>query len=219
MRCKTDEEVPEQVIRPLCVVEPFQAVELLEKVIEESSNTQEVLSTQLRGDDVLRPELHQLIRTFKRMSARVSCVTQFAGPVHAQTYLRRFEVSQRQVRHVEPRRAVLEHEHTVLAAKNPLLKGLRCLALRYHPPDAFHVQSLAFAQPSDGLFVDMCNGNPLRSDHLCRLRSPAAPGALRKNPLGPALLAYPDSNLDGNVSRGDCGLEESLRPAKATDGK
>ena len=102
---------------------------------------------------------------------------------------------ERQVRHVESSRAVLEHVDLVFRAEDPLLDRLRGFVLRDHPLDRLDFGRLRFAETVERGPEDLREGNALPRGPVARDRVAAA-RALREEPPLAAGGADAEAHLD-----------------------
>src|SRR5207247_2094825 len=167
-------------------------------------------------EDVLGPHFADLILSFERTARHIPRVYETPRLFHGDAGFPRGEVREREVRHVEPGRAVLEHVDLVLRPKDAFLDRFRRLVLRDHALDRLDLGRLRFAESFQGGPQHFGDRDALpRGSVACRRVSAAR--TLREEPPLPARGADPKADLHLNGLLASRLEEQPPGPARVPD--
>ena len=215
-----DDEVPEEPLPGRDVVERREAVHLHEEVVDEPRDLHEEVPALLRDHDVLGTELDELLRVLQGGAVDVRRVSKRPRGLDGEPDLPGPKVREDEVRHVEPRRAVLEDVDPVLRAEEPLLHRLRRLRAGDHPLYALHPgRHRGHPEAGHRVVEDFPQGDPLPHRPHPGLRVGAALRAPREEPPLLAPGADPEPDLDFDRLLRDGLVHEPLHPARSPQGE
>src|SRR5947208_4062884 len=212
VRSERHDKVAQEVLWCLRVVEAAEAIEALQEIVDERRYADQVFSPGAGDEDVLGPQLKDLLLSLERTSHHIPRVSETPGLFHGNAGFPRSEVREREVRHVESGRAVLEHVDLVLRPKDAFLDWFRRLVLRDHALDRLDLGRLRFAEAFQGGPQHFSDRDALPRGSVARRRVSAA-RTLREEPPLPTRGTDPkaDLHVDGLLRSG---LEEQpLGPA------